>query len=302
MACRKRGSGVTDDRFFGAKKIWLPGPDLQKPLKNRCFFLPAVGSAALKNTDLPVITGWWFRKDCTTPKSPSFLSPPRYVKHKASGQAVVYQDGRTVYLGKYGSAASKETYKRLVAEWTLTGGLQDSRQEITVAEIMAAYVAHAKRYYRKAGKVTSEYGLIVDACRVIKPLYGRSLAVEFGPLALKTVRQSLIDSGLSRKGINRQVGRVKRMFRWAAAEELIPAGIPQALIDRSVANEPPPQSIYETGGHELRRWQGYINYAAVNKRWTSINFRLGEDARGRLKPKRAPRRSKGSFLKGPISH
>jgi transposase len=36
-------------------------------------------------------------------------------------------------------------------------------------------------------------------------------------------------------------------------------------IDRSVANEPPPQSIYETGGHELRRWQGCINYAAVNK-------------------------------------
>jgi hypothetical protein len=37
------------------------------------------------------------------------------------------------------------------------------------------------------------------------------------------------------------------------------------VIDRSVANEPPPQSIYETGGHELRRWQGCINYAAVNR-------------------------------------
>jgi len=162
-------------------------------------------------------------------KRPSFLSPPSYVKHKASGQAVVYQNGRTTYLGKFGSAASKEAYKRLIAEWTVSGGLQDSRQEITNAEVMAAYVAFAKGYYRKAGKVTREYGLIVEACRAIKPLYGRALAVEFGPLALKAVRQSLVDSGLSRKYINKQVDRIKRMTKWAAAEELIPASIPQAL-------------------------------------------------------------------------
>jgi hypothetical protein len=36
------------------------------------------------------------------------------------------------------------------------------------------------------------------------------------------------------------------------------------IIDRSAANEPPPQSTYGTGGHELRRWQGFINGAAVN--------------------------------------
>jgi hypothetical protein len=114
-------------------------------------------------------------------KRPSFLSPPSYVKHKASGQAVVYQNGRTTYLGKYGSAASKEAYKRLVAEWTMTGGRPDSQQEITMTEVMDTYVAFAKGYYRKAGKVTREYGLIVEACRAIKPLYGRALAVEFGP-------------------------------------------------------------------------------------------------------------------------
>jgi hypothetical protein len=58
--------------------------------------------------------------------------------------------------------------------------------------------------------------------------------------------------------------------RWP--ERMGPSGLeaplaePEAsIIDRSVANEPPPQSIYETGGHELRRWQGCINYAAVNR-------------------------------------
>jgi integrase len=87
----------------------------------------------------------------------------------------------------------------------------------------------SKHFYRKAGKVTREYGLIVEACRAIKPLYEQELAVKFGPLALKSVRQSLIDAGISRKHINKQVDRIKRMFRWAAAEEMIPARISQAL-------------------------------------------------------------------------
>ena len=126
-------------------------------------------------------------------KRHSFLSPPSYVKHKASGLAVVYQNGQTTYLGKYGSAASKEAYKRLVAEWTMTGCRSDAGHEITVSEVMAAYIAHAKLYYRKAGKITREYGHVLEVCRAIKPLYGRALAIEFGPLSLKTVRQFLVD-------------------------------------------------------------------------------------------------------------
>ena len=180
------------------------------------------------------------------PKSPS-LSPPRYVKHKASGQAVVYHGGRTIYLGKYGSAASRKVYKRLVAEWTTKSGPLTTSEEITVSEVMLAYLSHAKSYYRKDGKATREFGHIVEVCRLIKPLYGHDSTVEFGPLALKTIRQLLIDADISRKHINKQVDRIKRIFRWAAAEELIPARVPQALgmvaglrKGRSEARETPP--------------------------------------------------------------
>ena len=34
---------------------------------------------------------------------------------------------------------------------------------------------------------------------------------------------------LARKLINQRIGRIKRMFKWGAAAELIPASIPQAL-------------------------------------------------------------------------
>jgi integrase len=60
-------------------------------------------------------------------------------------------------------------------------------------------------------------------------MYGHQPCVEIGPTALKVVRQKMVEDGLSRKLINQRVGRIKRMFKWGAAAELIPASIPQAL-------------------------------------------------------------------------
>ena len=55
---------------------------------------------------------------------------------------------------------------------------------------------------------------------IISP--GHSRAAAFGPKALQAVRQSMIDAGLSRGVINQRVGRIRRVFKRAAADELIP--------------------------------------------------------------------------------
>jgi len=157
--------------------------------------------------------------------------PPKYRRHKPTGRAYVALNGREYYLGKYGSVVSRQAYDCLIAKWIQGGGRYrpTPQQEISVVEVMVAYIAHAKRYYRKGGKPTRECGHAIEICRAIRPLYGKSLAAEFGPLALKTVRQTLVDAGIARKHVNKQTDRIKRMFRWAAAEELIPASIPQSL-------------------------------------------------------------------------
>lgn len=67
------------------------------------------------------------------------------------------------------------------------------------------------------------------AFRPLIALYGRTKAVEFGPLRLRAVRQKMIDAELTRGYINKQVGRLKRMFKWAAAEEMIPASVHHGL-------------------------------------------------------------------------
>ncbi len=55
------------------------------------------------------------------------------------------------------------------------------------------------------------------------------MAAEFGPIRLKAVRQAMIDSGLCRNEINKRVGKLIRMFKWAASEEMLPGSVFHAL-------------------------------------------------------------------------
>lgn len=161
----------------------------------------------------------------------SSFKVPSYSRHKASGQAIVRLNGRDIYLGKYGSAASHQAYRRFAAEFLEGGGVlqADDPREITVAEVMAAYVRFARGYYRKNGRPTREYEIICEVCRIIKPLYAATRAVEFGPKALRAVRLKMIEAGHSRNYINKNIDRVKRMFKWAAGQELISGSVAQSL-------------------------------------------------------------------------
>lgn len=48
-------------------------------------------------------------------------------------------------------------------------------------------------------------------------------------LPLRVVRDAMIDNGWTRKYVNKQVGHIARMFRWAASVELMPASVHQSL-------------------------------------------------------------------------
>ena len=157
---------------------------------------------------------------------------PSYRKHKASGQALVTILGKDHYLGLHGSRASHVQYDRLIAEYLATGRklIEPKRNSITVIEVLADYLKFARTYYLKDGKVTNE----LDALRLIVSdagsLYGNTLANEFGPKALKVVRQQWLERGQARRTINKNMRRLTRIFKWAASEEIIPVAIYQALI------------------------------------------------------------------------
>ena len=175
----------------------------------------------------------------------STLRVPSYRRHKPTGQAVVTINGRDLYLGKWNSAASRAEYDRLIAEFLANGRRLQSDADGTVVEVLNAYRKFAEDYYRKGGRVTSEYGAIKDALKLVRELYGRTTANEFGPLALKAVRQRMIDKGWSRGTINKSIGRVRRCFKWAVENELVRPDMYHGLMavsglrkGRSEAREP----------------------------------------------------------------
>jgi integrase len=213
---------------------------------------------------------------------------PSYRLHKQSGQAVVTLTDRLggrrdVLLGKYGtpeeSPESWAKYYRVLAEWKTQGRRpaapagQSAEAALSVNELILLFWRWAEKHYRHPdGRPTSELDGYRIALRPLKALYGHTPAGDFGPLALKAVREELIRhsvtvrvkltepktgkliwgakvvrEGLARKAINQYVGRIKRVFKWGVSEELVPAAVLIGLqsvrgleAGRTDARETPP--------------------------------------------------------------
>ncbi len=159
---------------------------------------------------------------------------PAYRLHKPSGQARAIVNHRHVYLGKYGSDESREKYARLIAELPAASRLSITSkgavpQAVSINQVILAYWQFATRHYIKDGQSTREVEAIREALRPLRTLYGHTPADEFGPKKLKAIREHMIAANLSRGVINHRVGKIKRLFKWAVAEELISSAIYHGL-------------------------------------------------------------------------
>jgi len=94
---------------------------------------------------------------------------------------------------------------------------------ITVAHLGLRYLDFCQTYYRTPdGKVTSSVDGVEMALRALFP-FADTPAETFGPRALKVVRDALVRDGRPRVTCNRVVKTIRRMFKWAASEELVSA-------------------------------------------------------------------------------
>ncbi len=138
---------------------------------------------------------------------------------------------------------------------------------MSINELILAYWRFAEGYFVKNGKPTAHLDRIRSALRPLKELYGHTPAADFGPLALKAVRERMMDMpcghcrglgvrkkpkrlnrrnghmetsckrcggsgrlGWSRKFINSAVSSIKRMFKWGVAEEMLPPSVFHGLM------------------------------------------------------------------------
>ena len=161
---------------------------------------------------------------------------PKYRHYKPKNLAVVRVDGRDFYLGPYDSPQSWEKYHRLLAERLASprGESLDRDRRVdhglAIKDLMLAYLRFAEGYYVKNGKPTDERYCIRAALRPLRQLYGDAAVSDFGPLALKAVRSTLVANDNCRGVVNQQVSRIRRMFKWGVENELVRVEVYQALL------------------------------------------------------------------------
>lgn len=178
--------------------------------------------------------------------------------HKASGQAFIRPErlGPPIYLGKHGLTETHANYVRAPAELAVATPLAiASADQMTVAELIAHFWAHAQLYYHYPdGRCTPELASLRQALQPVLDLFAHHRCLLFGPKALKMVRDEMIRKRWSRRQINKQVGRIRLVFRWGTEEEFVPPGVHQALAavrglqqGRSDAPETPPVKPAKAG-------------------------------------------------------
>jgi len=170
---------------------------------------------------------------------------PAYRKQSGRDQAVVtLRDAVTgkrkpYYLGRYDSPESHERYHHLVATWEARGRrLPDQPDEPehrpatgpTVSRVLADYMQHVAVYYVDGdGNPTTTQGEVKQALAPVRAIYGKTPAREFGPKALKQVRQTMREKGWARPTINKRIDIIRRAFKWAVGEELVGPSVHEAL-------------------------------------------------------------------------
>lgn len=138
-------------------------------------------------------------------------------------QAYVTLSGRRVMLGPWNSREAKQRYAVEIAQWLARG--RTAAPVITdalMSECVAAYARYCADYFRDSQR---SYERVLFSVAPVKDMYGRLPASEFGPVHLRAIRETMINAGLCVSTINTRIGTIKRMLRYCASLEMIPAEV-----------------------------------------------------------------------------
>jgi integrase len=126
-------------------------------------------------------------------------------------------------------AVAREVAKQMYVKATCSSQEKPASFDGTIGCLVAMYKAFAREYYGQTPRRYGEADHIALAVTMLVEMFGTTPAEEFGPLDLKTLRTRMVEGGLKRKTINDRIGVIRRMFKWAASEELVPVIVWQGL-------------------------------------------------------------------------
>jgi hypothetical protein len=171
---------------------------------------------------------------------------PKYCHHKGRDLAYVTIDGREIYLGKYGSPESRDRFDAEINKWRRRHD-QAALRSTTVGQLCLAFIKHAETFYRdKEGQPTGEADNFRQSLRQLLKSFRNVACTEFGPRRLQELQEQLAQTHV-RTQVNKHVSRIKSVFRWGVAQEMVPVEAVTALecvrglqAGRSSTREPEP--------------------------------------------------------------
>jgi integrase len=173
--------------------------------------------------------------------------PPPLQHHRASGQARVRYKSRDYYLGAFGSPEAAQAYAKLITQLA-SGETPDKRTSEkktelsalpTVSTVIARWLAEESPRY---GDNSTEVPQYRYAAQPLIRLYGSLPARDLDCEKLEHVQLAMasgswrnakeraaVDAmkrphGLNRKVLNRQIVRIRTIWRWAERKKLVPPG------------------------------------------------------------------------------
>lgn len=154
---------------------------------------------------------------------------PQYSVHNVRDLGYINWKGKRHYFpGKAHSVESVNAYNEFLRKFVFGPVNIPTGKAISITDLVLAYQDFAESHYDDKGH-QSHYNAMMTVAMKLESIYHATKAAQFGPKMLKEFRKELIDSGNSRNYVNDQISRVKKIFKWAASEELIPIETFQAL-------------------------------------------------------------------------
>lgn len=173
---------------------------------------------------------------------------PKYREHKPTGQALVEYQGDRKYLGRYNTPESRRRYRAFIQKILDERGLIEDQQQPALAEVeLVDDLIIAFLRWGKTNFPAKEFAQFGYATTHLSLACGEVPATNFNPKDMKKARESMVEAGWKREHINRQVGRLKRVFKWGVEQTVVPLEVYGALTvmeplkqGQSKAAESPP--------------------------------------------------------------
>ncbi len=154
------------------------------------------------------------------------------VRFHRKGYFFIRIEGKDHYLGRDKVAANVKA-DLLLADYLKRRNLPSHASirtaEIPIEELGVRFLLWAKDYYTYDGRDTDVYTRFRLSIQLLINHHGGDVPSRFGPLALKRLREIMIDAGLAMSTINARVNIIRQCFRWGAENELCEAVVYQSL-------------------------------------------------------------------------